>query len=165
MAEKLRPGRYVASYPSRLGEITLASDGERLVGVWFKGQKHFGSTIATDAVVEPERPELQKGIAWLNRFFAGEVCAEMPEFRLVGTDWQLKVWTALLTIPRGTTATYGTLARQLGSSARAVGNAVGRNPISVIVPCHRVTGVAGLTGYAAGIEIKRQLLLIEKGGE
>lgn len=160
---KSRPGRFVGHYCTLMGEMTLASDGEKLAGVWFRGQRHYGSTIADDAVEYPQRPELIAALDWLNRYFAGEDMCDLPEMIMTGSEWQKRVWCELLMIPRGHTMTYGELARRLGSSARAVGGAVGRNPLSVIVPCHRVTGVAGLTGYAAGLEIKRRLLEIESG--
>ena len=155
------PGIYVGHYATKLGEVTLASDGERLVGLWFKDQKHYGSTIGKCAIESPQREELQRGIEWLTDYLDGVPPAALPEIRLVGTQWQIRVWKALLEIPRGVTVTYGELARRLDSSPRAVGGAVGRNPLSVIVPCHRVTGVNGLTGYAAGLEIKSRLLETE----
>lgn len=163
---------YISHYHSPLGEITLASDGEALTGLWFDGQKYFGSTLGADPVGE-ELPVFVKTREWLELYFGGEKPDFTPPLSLKGTPFQKRVWEFLLTIPYGETATYGEIAERLSdegeegegrskTSARAVGSAVGRNPISLIVPCHRVIGAGGrLTGYAGGIEKKERLLLLE----
>lgn len=156
-----RPGRYFGRWKSPLGSIVLASDGRALVGLWFEGQKFFGSTLSANAMECNNRLEFDETRRWLADYFSGTRPSVMPEIRLAGTEFQNRVWDALLTVGWGETVTYGQLATRLGSSPRAVGSAVGRNPISLIVPCHRVTGVASLTGYAAGLDIKSALLDIE----
>ena len=103
---------------------------------------------------------------WLEVYLAGREPAFTPPLHLQGTPFQLKVWQLLLQVPYGTTTTYGQLARLLDGrmSSQAVGQAVGRNPVALIVPCHRVVGAGGrLTGYAYGLELKRRLLLLEQG--
>ena len=150
----------ISRYDSPLGEIVLAADGDALIGLWFAGQAHFGAGL--------QRPEegdcavLREARAWLDTYFAGKAPAALPKISPRGTAFQQRVWQALLQIPRGETVTYGALAAKLGSHARAVGGAVGRNPISILIPCHRVVGADGsLTGYAGGTERKRRLLELE----
>lgn len=152
---------FLHTYDSPLGRIVLAADGEGLTGLWFEGQKYFGSTM--DAQTEEKNlPVFPETDRWLDLCFAGEKPDFTPPLHLRGTAFRRRVWEALLTIPYGMTMTYGALADKLGSSARAVGNAVGHNPISIIVPCHRVVGAdGGLTGYAGGVERKEQLLTLE----
>jgi len=155
-------------YPSPLGEMLLASDGEALTGAWFAGQKYFARGLTPEA--EPrELPVFSLADAWLDAYFAGEnPPCDLP-LRLCGTPFQRAVWERLLRIPYGTTVTYGAIARELAAergaarmSSQAVGGAVGHNPLSVIVPCHRVTGADGsLTGYAGGLEKKLYLLRLE----
>lgn len=151
-------------YDSPLGGITLASDGQALTGLWFDGQKHFGNTIGTQAALPAELPIFDEARRWLDIYFSGCKPDFMPPLLLRGTSFQQRVWEALLTIPYGHTVTYGELAHQLGCrSAQAVGGAVGRNPISIIVPCHRIVGANGsLTGYAGGLDRKRALLQLEQ---
>lgn len=145
------------TYASPLGALTLAAEGEALVGLWMEGQRHFGANLE---LTPGELPEFARASDWLDRYFAGER-PEARELNLAprGTPFQRAVWAKLFEIPWGETATYGDLARELGSAARAVGGAVGRNPISIIIPCHRALGANGsLTGYAGGLERKRWLL-------
>lgn len=161
-------GMYATHVPSPLGELLLVSDGASLCGVYFEGQRHYPS-----ALEEEERPELavfEKTRAWLGRYFAGERPEISFPLRLSGTAFQRAVWERLRAIPYGETVSYGQLAAELAEdrgrpcSARAVGGAVGRNPVSILVPCHRVVGADGsLTGYAGGTERKRKLLEIERG--
>lgn len=148
-----------AIYNSPLGPITLTSIGEVLTALKF-------NPIDTIVTIDTKATKkiFQDTIRWLDIFFSGRQPDFTPQISLQGTDFQLRVWHALMEIPYGQTTTYGDLARRLGCrSAQAVGGAVGRNPIAVIVPCHRVIGSDGsLTGYAYGVEYKQYLLQIEK---
>lgn len=152
-----------ARYDSPLGPIILAATGEQLVGVWFDGQRHQPDTstwpVATD------HPVLQLAKTQLSEYFAGQrTTFELPLALDRGTDFQQAVWRALLSVPSGATVTYGELSQRVGKPAavRAVGGAVGRNPLSIVVPCHRVLGANGaLTGYAGGLERKTALLHLE----
>lgn len=147
-------------YRSPLGAMTLASDGEALIGVWFDGQAHY--TLGLGEHEAQADAVLTSAARWLDDYFAGRAPGDPPKLAPRGTDFQKAVWQKLLEIPRGETATYGAIAAALGSSARAVGGAVGRNPISILIPCHRVMGAGGaLTGYAGGIDRKTALLIIE----
>lgn len=144
-------------YPSPLGEILLGAETDGLVGVWFPGQAHFP---ALSQGVPGKSPSLNEAINWLDLYFSGEIPHYLPPISLNGTDFQLRVWKALSDISYGQVVTYGDLAKRLGvRSAQAVGGAVGRNPISLILPCHRVVGSKGqLTGYAGGLDRKKWLL-------
>lgn len=159
---------YATCCNSPLGAITLASDGRSLTGLWFEGQKHFAATLCA----EHEKGNLsvfEDAARWLGTYFAGEKPDFTPRLALRGSAFCRKVWEVLLTIPYGQTMTYGEIARVLAVrqgldrvSARAVGGAVGRNPLSIIIPCHRVIGAQGnLTGYAGGIGRKIELLALE----
>lgn len=145
--------------PSPLGEILLTSDGNVLTGLWFAHERGTESLV-----IKPELPIFAQTENWLCRYFGGEAPdpAEIP-IRFSGSDFAVGVWEALRRIPYGETVSYGQLAHSIGCrSAQAVGGAVGRNPISIIVPCHRVIGSDGsMTGYAGGIERKIALLKIE----
>lgn len=158
-----------AIYSSPLGEILLSSDGTALTGLWFKGQKYEGRGLPEDCVNTDINGDgvLIWASEWLNDYFAGRRPETDFELRPKGTVFQLKVWKALTEINYGETASYGMIAEKIGCrSARAVGSAVGKNPISLIIPCHRVIGSDGsLTGYAGGIERKRWLLELEAGKE
>ncbi|MBM6755515.1 methylated-DNA--[protein]-cysteine S-methyltransferase [Collinsella tanakaei] len=166
------------TYDSPLGSLVLAADGTGLAGVWFEGQRHFGEFGSPRRRLDDRAPgpldaedaacALDEAGAWLDRYFTGATPLEAPRLHLIGSGFQLHVWDLLLKIPFGQTTTYGELARELErryggrASARAVGGAVGRNPVSIIVPCHRVVGSDGLiTGYAGGVERKRALLALE----
>ena len=163
--------QYTTTYKSPLGQMTMASDGECLIGLWFDGQLRFASTINADEAEEcAELPVFARTRQWLDEYFSGKAPSFMPPIRMQGTDFQQMVWQLLLKIPYGTTSTYRDIARKVANergiatmSAQAVGGAVGRNPISIIVPCHRIIGTDGtLTGYAGGIERKEKLLLLER---
>ena len=156
-------------YASPLGDILLAGRGEGLIGLWIEGQKYFlGSQ--TGEVIERETPILAQTKAWLDRYFSGGRPA-ISELTLApdGSEFRQAVWEILRRIPYGETTTYGAIASELAArtgrtklSAQAVGGAVGHNPISIIVPCHRVVGAGGsLTGYAGGIDKKIWLLAHE----
>ena len=156
---------YICHYASPLGVVTLASDGRALTGLWFDGQKHFGDTLSPLREEKP-LPVFEQAQAWLDLYFQGKEPDFTPELAPAGTPFRQAVWALLLTIPYGQTMTYGALAARLGrASPRAVGGAVARNPISLIIPCHRVVGAGGsLTGYAGGVEKKRALLRLEGAG-
>ena len=153
---------------SPLGGITMASDGTALTGLWFDGQRHFGAGLSPDPE-ECSLPVFGEAVRWLDVYFGGGIPDFTPPLSLSGTPFQTAVWSALLTIPYGETVSYGELASMLkpflpGAGARAVGGAVGRNPVSLIVPCHRVAGAGGaITGYAGGVGRKLRLLELEKG--
>lgn len=152
-------------FESPLGPMLVAARGETLVGAWFLGQKHFPAMGATWRL-DPQNPLLLAAREQLREYFAGQRRYFDLPLSPVGTDFQKRVWKLLTQIGYGQNRTYGELAGMLGApnAARAVGAAVGRNPLSVIVPCHRVLGAAGaLTGYAGGLDRKRQLLVLERG--
>ena len=159
---------YLQTYSSPLGEFLLAADETGLTGAWFEGQKYFARALPEDCA-KRETPVLAGVKHWLDRYFAGEAPGSLPPLHPQGSDFQKAVWELLVRIPYGATVTYGELAAALAArqgqarvSAQAVGGAVGRNPISVIVPCHRVVGANGsLTGYAGGIGRKVKLLTLE----
>ena len=155
---------FTAHYDSPIGSITLASDGKALTGLWFDGQKHYGSTMASQHEERTKLPVFDATRQWLDISFSGHEPNFTPPLLLLGTPFQQRIWKELLTIPYGQTVTYGELARCLNiHSAQAIGRAVGRNPISIIVPCHRVVGSNGnLIGYAGGLERKRTLLELEQ---
>lgn len=159
---------YRSVYSSPLGDMLIACDDKCLTGLWFFGAKYFAHGLPDNAV-SGKTPITDKVCRWLDAYFAGEDPGMIPPVRLNGTDFQKAVWEELCKIPYGQTVTYGSIAekiaRQRGSgklSAQAVGNAVGQNRISVIVPCHRVVGDDGsLCGYAGGILKKAELLRLE----
>jgi methylated-DNA-[protein]-cysteine S-methyltransferase len=150
-------------YDSPLGRIILAASDDKLVGVWFDGQRHLPDTSAWP--VAADHPVLQRAKTQLTDYFAGRRQSfDLPLEFGQGSGFQQAVWRALLNIPAGATLTYGALSAMLGKPAavRAVGGAVGRNPLSIVVPCHRVLGAGGtLTGYAGGLERKSALLQLE----
>ena len=158
---------FMTCYPSPVGRITLASDGEAITGLWFAGQKYFASSLPPDAQERPDLPVFRETTAWLDAYFGEDPLPPLPLLRPQGTAFRQTVWEALLDIPYGVTMTYGGLAERLQyagvyTSPRAVGGAVSHNPISILIPCHRVLGADGsLTGYAGGVEIKRFLLELE----
>lgn len=160
---------YIHHYDSPLGIVTLASDGDALTGLWFSGQKYFGSTL-TGTPVRKKLPVFDRAARWLNIYFDGKAPDFMPPLSMETTPFRKAVWEILLTIPFGQTMTYGEIADQIAvqtgrphMSAQAVGGAVGHNPISLIIPCHRVVGTNGsLTGYAGGLDRKMRLLKMEK---
>ena len=159
----------IQHYSSPLGTVIFASDGKALTGLWFEGQKFFGSTLSGEQE-EKDLPVFRQTVRWLNLYFEGKQPGVVPELSLKGSPFRMLVWKFLLKIPYGRTVTYGELAsaiaEELGCSrmsAQAVGGAVVHNPVSIIVPCHRVIGADGsLTGYAGGIERKKALLSLEQ---
>ena len=159
---------YSLRYFSPLGEILLTGDGEALTGLWFEGQKPpVDPSQARRA--EGSLPGIAEAVRWLELYFAGQRPDFTPALRPEGTAFQREVWALLMEIPYGQTTSYGALAKRLAArrgiprmSAQAVGGAVGANPVSIIVPCHRVLGADGsLTGYAGGLDRKRRLLELE----
>ena len=160
---------YTWHVSSPLGGITLASDGEALTGLWFDGQKYFGNGLDNN-IRDESLPVFDQTDQWLDIYFSGKAPGFTPPLNMKTTPFRKAVWEILLTIPFGRTMTYGEIAdriaRQNGlsrMSAQAVGQAVGHNAISLIIPCHRVVGANGsLTGYAGGIDKKAKLLALEK---
>ncbi len=160
---------FTSTYPSPLGPLLLASEGDALTGLWLPGQKFFAAGLPENAAEDPSQPLLKSASKWLDAYFAGD----RPEISALslapkGSGFQKAIWSLLRDIPYGETTTYGALAAKaearLGrrTSARAVGAAVGRNPISILIPCHRVLGAGGsLTGYAGGLDKKEWLLRFE----
>ena len=152
-----------ARWEGPLGPMIVAASSRGIAGVWFEGQKHMPDHAAW--LRHDEEPMLVEAIAQLRDYFAGRrTTFDLPLDLHAGTAFQQSVWRALLAIPHGATTSYGTLSREIGApaAARAVGAAVGRNPVSIVVPCHRVLGTGGaLTGYAGGVERKSALLKLE----
>ena len=161
---------FLSHYNTPLGAMTMASDGIRLTGLWFDGQKYFADTLEQERAEHDDLPIFAETRRWLDLYFAGKVPDFTPALLLRGNDFRRRVWEILLTIPYGQTMTYGEIAgiiaREKGlktMSAQAIGGAVSHNPISLIIPCHRVIGANGsLTGYAGGIERKKWLLEMER---
>lgn len=155
-------------YPSPLGQLTLAEEDGALVGLWMQGQKYLPQDLKEH---QSFTPTLELAASWLDRYFAGDM-PEIGELSLKpkGSAFRREVWDILCRIPYGETTTYAAIAAQIAKnrsvprmSAQAVGGAVGHNPISILIPCHRVVGSDGsLTGYAGGLERKQWLLDWEK---
>ncbi|WP_121187924.1 methylated-DNA--[protein]-cysteine S-methyltransferase [Nocardiopsis sp. Huas11] len=155
------PTRYTVM-DSPVGELTLYGDGEALGGVLTPAKDGAPRPVPEDWVLDPA--PFQEAVRQLEAYFAGELTDFDLPLAPAGTPWQLRVWAGLTTIPYGETSSYGRLAEELGrpTASRAVGMANGRNPISIIVPCHRVIGADGtLTGYAGGLERKKFFLSLE----
>ena len=157
--------QYIYKYQSPIGGITIASDGSSLTGLWFDGQKYFAASLSPEHE-EKVLPVFEQTIEWLDCYFSGKNPGFMPEMHLESTPFRLSVWEILKKIPYGKIITYKEIARLNGLSSmstQAVGNAVGHNPISIIIPCHRVVSCNGsLTGYAGGISKKIELLTLEQ---
>jgi methylated-DNA-[protein]-cysteine S-methyltransferase len=153
------------SMSSPLGDMLLRAEDDALTGVYFVGQKYFPAADGALAAANASRV-LHQAREQLDEYFAGERHAFTVPLRMQGSAFQRDVWDQLLQIPYGETASYGSIARRLGlplSASRAVGAANGRNPVSIIVPCHRVISSAGdLTGYAGGVHRKEALLTLER---
>ncbi|MDD3403339.1 MAG: methylated-DNA--[protein]-cysteine S-methyltransferase [Hespellia sp.] len=158
---------YTTTYASPIGILTLASDGDSLVGLWIEGQKYHGDTMFDAMTEQKDLPVFDTAKKWLNQYFDGKqpAISELP-LAPVGSDFRKSVWRILCEIPYGEVTTYGDIAKIIAKeagkekmSSQAVGGAVGHNPISIMIPCHRVVGSNGsLTGYAGGIATKIKLL-------
>lgn len=163
---------YQTEYSSPVGKMIIVCDGQQkhIVGLWIEGQKYFQATLSEEPAFGADIPVLQKAAKWLDAYFAGKnpAIAELPLAPKGGTFRQ-DVWKILCEIPCGSVTTYGEIAKKMAAkmgratmSAQAVGNAVAHNPISVMIPCHRVVGTnKSLTGYAGGIDKKIKLLEFE----
>lgn len=161
---------YYSLYKSPMGQLTIAGDDENITGLWIEGQKYFGSTLSGEKILAKDMTVLKHAVDWLEQYFAGEkpLPSELP-LAPEGSGFRQVVWDVLCEIPYGEVITYGDIAKRIAvlkgvetMSAQAVGGAVGHNPISIIIPCHRVVGSNGsLTGYAGGIERKKWLLAHE----
>lgn len=172
MPKEVRVVYYKTNYQSPVGVITLAcdSEGKNLVGLWVEGQKYHGATIAKQMEEKDDIPLFDEAKKWLKRYFAGEQ-PQISELALapIGSEFRREVWKILCEISYGEVITYGSIAKKMAKkmgkdsmSSQAVGGAVGHNPISIIIPCHRVVGTNGsLTGYAGGIKTKIKLLELE----
>lgn len=158
----------ISYYESPIGEMLLASDGDFLVGLWFKDQHHFADIITND-VINYEDEIIKTAKTWLDNYFAKKKNNIEVPIRMIGTPFQKEIWEILLSIPYGTIMTYGDIAKIVAEkrgikrmSSQAIGQAVSRNHISLIVPCHRVIGSnKSLTGYAGGLTRKKYLLELE----
>jgi methylated-DNA-[protein]-cysteine S-methyltransferase len=150
---------------SPVGPLTLVGSGGSLTGLYMDAQRHAPAPASFGAPGDPASPPFAAAARQLADYFAGRLTVFDLPLALVGTPFQREVWAALRTIPYGATVTYGDLAAELGrpSASRAVGLANGRNPASIVVPCHRVVGSDGsLTGYGGGLDRKRYLLDLER---
>lgn len=161
---------YTTHYKSPIGEILLASDGDSLIGLWLENQKYFLATIKEETIDKPDLKVFIQTQLWLEYYFQGEKLS-IKDLPLAprGTPFRQEVWQILCEIPYGEVITYGEVAKKMAErhhkqtmSAQAIGGAVAHNPISIIIPCHRVVGSHGsLTGYAGGIDKKIKLLELE----
>ena len=158
---------YTAAYNSPLGSIVIERDGEALTGLRFSNEQACDTSTAQEKAGEEANttiPIIAETLRWLDDYFAGKRPCNVPRLNPQGTAFQKRVWTALLTIPYGETISYGEIAQMVDCrSAQAVGQAVGANPIALIIPCHRVIAAHGkIGGYEYGIEIKKRLLELEQ---
>lgn len=158
---------YSSTYESPLGTLTLACEGENLVGLWLEGQKYHGASVPEEMVKDDSRAVFDAAKEWLDAYFAGKKPAiSSLSLAPIGSEFRQEVWGILCEIPYGEVITYGDIAQTMATrrgktkmSSQAVGGAVGHNPLSIIIPCHRVVGSGGsLTGYAGGINKKIALL-------
>ncbi|MGI8472192.1 methylated-DNA--[protein]-cysteine S-methyltransferase [Pectobacterium brasiliense] len=161
---------FFSQYDSPMGEITVAADGRNLTGLWFVGQKYYAESLHVEPAISPELQLFSVTKRWLDAYFSGKnPSLDTLPLAPSGSDFRLAVWQRLCQIPYGEYVTYGTVARDVAAvmgktsmSAQATGGAVGHNPISIIIPCHRVIGTNNsLTGYAGGIAKKIKLLELE----
>lgn len=166
---------FVSYYDSPVGKIVIVSDGKSLTGLYFEGQKYFPETLEKASFKNDEIPLFNEVKNWLNKYFEGKNPSvsglPLDVNKLGGSDFRKEVWKILLNIPYGKTLSYGEIAKEIATkrgkkkmSAQAAGGAIGHNPVSIIIPCHRVVSKTGaLTGYAGGVKIKQYLLELEGG--
>lgn len=161
---------FQTTYASPLGQLTLVSDGRSLTGLWLENQKYFAATQPDHVTVTTDLPVFHQVQDWLDRYFSGQMPNPLElSLSPIGSDFRQTVWRHLLEIPYGHLTTYGEIANKIAKemgrasfSSQAVGGAVGHNPISILIPCHRVIGANGnLTGYAGGLTNKIKLLTLE----
>lgn len=161
---------YKTEYSSPLGKLTICAKNNHLVGLWIEGQKYFANTVNVEMISEDSLEIFKKTKKWLDEYFKGNrPNTKYLNLSPIGNEFRQSVWKILCKIPYGEVTTYGDIAKELAKqkgiermSAQAVGGAVGHNPISIIIPCHRVIGKNGkLTGYAGGLDKKIKLLKIE----
>ncbi|MBQ7954333.1 MAG: methylated-DNA--[Lachnospiraceae bacterium] len=162
---------YYYIYRSPVGELAIASNEKNIVGVWLEGQRYYMDVLKGKEYRKKETAVIKLAEKWLDKYFKGEKpqTQELP-IEFIGSDFRKQVWTILGGITYGKVITYGDIAKQIAKqkgiekmSAQAVGGAVGRNPISIIIPCHRVIGASGsLTGYSGGVKVKTKLLEFEE---
>ena len=161
---------YTTYYNSPIGKLLLASKENKLIGLWIEGQKYYLSGIEDEITKNDDEKILIETKKWLNRYFNGEKpCPNELDLAPIGSKFRKNVWDILCKIPYGKVITYNDIAKEIAKkrkinkmSAQAVGGAVGHNPISIIIPCHRVVGTNGsLTGYAGGLDKKEYLLKLE----
>ncbi len=153
---------YITQLDSPVGKLTMAGDGQAITGLWIQGQKYDRATLPAQAQVRDDLPVFGEARRWLDAYFGGKDPGALPPLAPVGSAFRQAVWARLLRIPRGSVVTYGDIAQALSKPAQAVGGAVGHNPISILIPCHRVVGATGnLTGYAGGLAAKEHLLRLE----
>ena len=170
MPESFRKMYHSTTYSSPVGILTLACAGDNLVGLWMEGQKYYGDTIPEALMPKDNIPVFHAAKKWLDQYFAGKnpAITKLP-LTPIGGKFRQGVWKILRAIPYGKVITYGDIAKKMATqpgrsamSAQAVGGAVGHNPISIIIPCHRVVGANGsLTGFSGGLAIKIKLLELE----
>ena len=155
---------YIYRHPTPLGTMLMASDGASLTGLWIEGQRYCAETLLPEHRSRERLPVFFLTRLWLDLYLDHHRPDFVPPLALRGTDFQRRVWRALLDIPFGTTVTYSDVARAIGSpSARAVGNAIAHNPLLLIVPCHRVLAKDGsVSGFSAGKDVKKWLLYLEQ---
>ncbi len=161
---------YTTYYNSPIGRLLLAEKNGALIGVWMEGQKYYLGSLRDKTEENPQSPTLQQTVKWLDRYFDKKK-PKNNELKIspIGSEFRKEIWNILCEIPYGKTITYGEISQKIANrrgikkmSAQAIGGAVGHNPISIIIPCHRVVGTNGnLTGYAGGIEKKLKLLTHE----
>ncbi len=162
---------YTAWCDSPIGRLLLAAREDALVGLWMEGQKYFPDSLRTGSVERGDLPVFSQTRQWLSRYFSGQrPSAHELKLSPAGSAFRQEVWRILCDIPWGHTMTYGEISRVVAGnhglehmSAQAIGGAVAHNPVSIIIPCHRVVGTNGsLTGYAGGVERKLRLLTLEE---
>lgn len=162
---------YISDYESTLGNLLLASKDNKLIGLWMENQKYFLSSVKEEMIQNDSDKIILKTKEWLDRYFnSKKPDIKELDLNLIGSEFRKNVWKILMAIPYGNVITYNDIAIEIAKqkkirqmSAQAVGGAVGHNPISIIIPCHRVVGTNGsLTGYAGGIDKKIKLLKHEQ---